>query len=70
MVGVGRAAVDVGADGIASRLFGLDVDVVTILASALVIIGVDEERPVALVRLAMVHRRCWHVLASRLAPLA
>src|SRR5690349_14528600 len=70
MIGVDRPAVHIGADGVASVFFRLDGGVVVLLADALMIDGVDEQCPVALVRLAMVHRCGQRRLALRQAALA
>lgn len=51
---VKRSAIRIAADDIASRFLPLDERIVMILADALMVVGVNEQRPVAFVRRAVI----------------
>lgn len=70
MVGIDGPSIHVGTDQVASVLLGLDGRVVVILADALMVGWIDEQRPVALVRLAMVDGGGRRRLALRQAAFA
>jgi len=70
MVGIDGPALLVASDDVASRLFLLDEGVMMRGAKALVVLRVDEQRPVALMRPAMVHDRGGCDPAHLLAALA
>lgn len=60
----------VGPDGVAARFLALDQRVVVFLARALMVGWIDKQRPVALVRLAVVDGGGRRRLALRQAALA
>jgi hypothetical protein len=70
MVLVDRSACLIAPDPIASRFLALSQRVVVWGAQALVVLRVDEQLPVALMRLAMVNDGRWRDPACFLATLA